>query len=391
MIVRYAERGPKGPPVKWHGVAVFSIWLALTLAGLVAFWNSPFLPDEFAHEAHISDDAFKLLVRLAIPVAALVLAMLIVALFSFRTHGEPADEGPPLRGNRWVSGLWIAITSALTLVVIINPGLVGLAQIRGGSQEDLVVRVEGSRWFWKITYPGDPSTEEDDVVTTDELVLPIQQRAKFEITATDVLHSFWIPAFRIKMDAVPGHPTVTYATPSRIGTSASDWNLRLQCAELCGTGHSIMGIPVRVVEPVEFEAWLAEARAGGTAAACEPDGPELQITASAISFDTKCLAAPADEPFTITVDNQGSGVPHNISVARDESWQEVVVAGSTFAGVGEDTVKVDALPAGTYFFRCDVHPTPAMSGTLIVGEPGASGAPPVSADSSPSPLDMEEM
>ena len=76
----------------------------------------------------------------------------------------------------------------------------------------------------------------------------------------DVIHSLWIPAFRGKIDAVPGITTKVTATPDLLGTFEKDVNFRLQCAELCGAGHALMSMPVRVVERAEFEDWLSEQR-----------------------------------------------------------------------------------------------------------------------------------
>jgi plastocyanin len=104
----------------------------------------------------------------------------------------------------------------------------------------------------------------------------------------------------------------------------------------------------------------------GPAETCEPEGTELTIVAQDIAFDTKCLAAPADTPFTITLDNRDDAIPHNISIAADPGWNEVLFKGATFNGVAIETEEVPGLPAGTYLFRCDVHPIPAMSGTFIV-------------------------
>ncbi len=79
---------------------------------------------------------------------------------------------------------------------------------------------------------------------------------RFNITSHDVLHSFWIPAFRIKIDAVPGLITSTSARPTLVGDFKADANFRLQCAEICGAGHNSMRLSVRVVEQSEFEAWI---------------------------------------------------------------------------------------------------------------------------------------
>ena len=120
----------------------------------------------------------------------------------------------------------------------------------------MVVQVQGGRWFWRITYP------EYGVSSTEEMVLPVDKLVRFEVTSMDVLHSFWISAFRIKVDAVPGMITTTTATPNRIGSFDTDFGYRLQCAELCGLGHTVMAIPVRVVEPGQFEAWVTQQASG---------------------------------------------------------------------------------------------------------------------------------
>lgn len=117
---------------------------------------------------------------------------------------------------------------------------------------DLVVQVEGSRFSWKITYP------QHNVTTFKELVLPVGKHVRFDVSATDVLHAFWVPAFRMKIDAVPGLPTTVYATPNKTGSFEDDSGFRLQCAELCGILHGNMTVPVRVLEQGQFDAWVAQ-------------------------------------------------------------------------------------------------------------------------------------
>jgi cytochrome c oxidase subunit 2 len=92
------------------------------------------------------------------------------------------------------------------------------------------------------------------------LVLPIDAKVQFLVNARDVIHSLWIPAFRVKIDAVPGLTTSVKATPNTLGTYEKDVNFRLQCAELCGAGHAVMRMPVRVVEQAEFDEWISEQR-----------------------------------------------------------------------------------------------------------------------------------
>ena len=103
----------------------------------------------------------------------------------------------------------------------------------------------------------------------------------------------------------------------------------------------------------------------GAAAPCTPSGSALKISASNVAFDTSCLAAPAGAPFTIAFDNQDAGIPHNISIYTDSSASKALFTGALVTGPKKLVYKVGALKAGTYYFRCDVHPT-TMNGTFVV-------------------------
>lgn len=228
---------------------VAAVWVALTAVGEWLILGSSFLPTGYAREAEVVDEAFILLMVLGLPVLTMVVTMLGYSAYRFRTSGEPVEDGPALKGDRRVVVAWLVVTGLLTLTVLINPGFVGLAEIRGEPSADLQIHVTAQRFSWEMTYP-------NGAVTREELVLPVDQRVRFDVDATDVLHSFWIPAFRVKIDAVPGRTTSLYVTPDRVGSFDDDPNLRVQCAELCGGGHPVMAVPVRVVEQAEYEQWL---------------------------------------------------------------------------------------------------------------------------------------
>jgi plastocyanin len=119
--------------------------------------------------------------------------------------------------------------------------------------------------------------------------------------------------------------------------------------------------------PVVAASWLALTATGSLAATCSPNGTKLSITAFDGKFNKDCLAAPANQAFTIDFDNLDRGIPHNVAIYEDESAEKTLFKGDLVDGPGKTTYSVPALQPGTFFFRCDPHPD--MKGTFIVGTP----------------------
>lgn len=238
-------------------VRAFLLWVGLTVIGEALVVQINLFPAAASRQGEHVDSAIRLLTIYAVPVFTFVLAVLAYSVLSFRSDG-PAADGPPIEGSRSFSVGWLAATTALATLLFIYPGMTGLLALEERPEEDLVVEFEAVQWHWNVAYPDQGVTLENP----PEVVLPVGRTIRFEITSRDVIHSVWIPAFRLKQDAVPGRTTLLTVTPTETGTFEEDFNLRLQCAELCGTGHARMFAPVRVVEEAEFEEWLA-AQAGG--------------------------------------------------------------------------------------------------------------------------------
>lgn len=236
-----------------HLVYAGILWVVLTAVGEVAALADIY-PVKASDEADLSDSAFRFLMFLGVPVFTMVVAVLVYSMLRFRVAGEPTEDGPPVRGILGVERAWLAITGGLALLVIVYPGLTGLAELREDKPIDLVVQVEGVQWAWTVRY------SELGVRARDELVVPVDKRIRFEVTSLDVLHSFWVPAWRMKVDAVPGMTTEVEVTTTKTGSFADDSAFRLQCAELCGLYHARMAMPVRVVSQDEFDAWVASKR-----------------------------------------------------------------------------------------------------------------------------------
>jgi len=241
-------------------LAAAAIWVLLTVIGEYAFLSFDILSDSASEQGIFIDDAFSLLVVLAIPIFTFVITIVGYVAIVFRARGgEPEDSAPVRTHRRWV-GFWFIWTTVLTFVVIVHPGYTGLLELRATANDkpDLTVNVTGRKWQWSYEYEGRGVTLLDK---NESLILPNESLIRFSVKAEDqdVVHSFWIPAFRMKIDAVPGLTTTFDVTTNQVGHFNDDVNFRVQCAELCGVDHSLMFTRIEVVEPAEFEQWIAAA------------------------------------------------------------------------------------------------------------------------------------
>ncbi len=240
-------------------MTVAAIWVLLTIIGEFAFLSFDIFGDAASVQGLFIDDAFVLLVALAIPIFTFVIAVIGYSVVVFRARNGQIEDSEPVRTHRKWVGFWLIWTTILCLVVIVHPGYTGLLELRETTSDepDLTVNVTGRRWQWSYEYEG----RGVQLLGKDEmLVLPNDSLIRFYVTSEDqdVVHSFWVPAFRMKIDAVPGLTTSVDVTTNQLGHFNDDVNFRVQCAELCGTDHSLMFSRVEVVEPAEFEQWIAE-------------------------------------------------------------------------------------------------------------------------------------
>lgn len=240
-----------------HYTTLFVIWAIVTVLTIGAMWAWQPFPTHGALEAAVTDDAFRALLYLGSPVFGLVIAVLFYALWKFRATG-PDEDGAFIEGKGALPRVWLGVSAALCALMIVWPGLTGLAELRHLAENpDMVVKVSAARWSWTVEYP-----EAGVKITGKEpMVLPDDTRIRFDITAVDILHAFWVPAFRLKVDAVPGMTTSVTVNAHGEGDAETDAAYRLQCTELCGLQHANMAMPVRVVSEDEFKTWLREKQA----------------------------------------------------------------------------------------------------------------------------------
>lgn len=249
-----------------HLLRATIIWLVATIVALAVAWligtqlvDWGTIPAIASNRASDVDQVLGLFTLLSIPVFMLVVVFGGYAVFQFRSQGRPDRDGPATRGHMPTQVTWVVI-SIILVVFLFGYGLVFYNQIQSASASDvLVVHVNGEQWLWNYSYP-----QYGDNAYSTTLVLPVNRPVRFDITSTDVQHSFWIPAFAVKQDAVPGQTTHISATPTQLGT------YEVRCAELCGVYHSYMETPVQVVTPDFFDSWIATLQAGQSARISSP-------------------------------------------------------------------------------------------------------------------------
>jgi cytochrome c oxidase subunit 2 len=192
-------------------------------------------------------------------VAATVWLPATWAVLRYRSRREaPAELPEQVRGSVRLEALWTILPSLTVLVLFVLTYLV-LTQVQARQEGSVNVRVTAFRWGWQFALPDEQVTVTGVTGETPELVVPVREPLHVTLTATDVVHAFYVPAFLYKHDANPGRDATFDLTITEPGSYGG------QCAEFCGTFHSRMPFTIRGVERPEFERWVAERRAGGQA------------------------------------------------------------------------------------------------------------------------------
>ena len=190
----------------------------------------------------------------SVPIFVLVQTIVLYSVWRFRMRpGEELKDGPPIHGNTRLEVIWTAIP-AIILVALCSYAYVVLHDIEKAEASEMKVRVVGEQFTWTFFYPGGSGGKE---IASNQLYLPKGKQVRFDVQSKDVLHDFWVPAFRQKIDAVPGITTHIRVKPIKTGT------FPVVCAELCGLGHSVMRQSAHVVSPGAFDKWLADKKAQG--------------------------------------------------------------------------------------------------------------------------------
>jgi cytochrome c oxidase subunit 2 len=348
-------------------------------------------------------DLYHVIFIIAVVIFLLVEGLIIWTVIRYRR--KPGDDTlpPQTHGNNIAEFVWTIVPTLIVIFMFIVSWQTLNEVDRSSNDAQTKIRAIAGQFQWQFDYLGPDGkavlySEYLPLVSQGGgMMVPAGRTVQLSLVSNDVIHAFYVPQFLFKRDVVPGR---TNQFDFKVNEADAGQTFRGQCAELCGSGHSIMLFEVKALSASEFDTWLAAkaksnppapagsgapsgAPAGGAPASGAPAsgapasgapangapsggpaGETLALTAQGIKYDQTALSVKADAPFKIDFKNQDPATPHNVAIHKGSPTGEEVFKGEVFPGVAEKVYDVKALPAGAYAFVCTVHPT--MTGTLTV-------------------------
>lgn len=249
-----------------HFVVVGILIVVLTVLTYLGIAAAGLMPLAASAQAGPIDWLWNLEMMVISFLSALIIVPMIYSLVVFRRKAGDTTDAEHVEGNTNLEITW-TILPLFIVMVFAYLGAGNLSQIRRVDPDAMVVKVTGIQWSWKYEYPAYG-------VTTTELYVPEGKQVLLQMTSNDVIHSFWVPEFRVKQDLVPGRITELRITPTVVG------NYKVRCAELCGTSHAYMEGPVIVSSQADFDAWMADRVEEAEIASQTPEGRGQALTSA---------------------------------------------------------------------------------------------------------------
>ncbi len=220
--------------------ATVALTAAISAVMVSINWNG----QEASTAAPEIDDLLNVMIVISSFVFSLVVVMLAYALWKFKAKPGDESDGEPIHGNTKLEIAWTLIP---TIIVLFGAGYswAVLNDIEETADNPITIDVFSQQYAWSFGYPG-----KGNAWSEGELHVPLDRQVHFKMHAQDVIHSFWVPEWRIKKDNVPGIMTTAIVTPDKLGT------YQLICTELCGFGHASMRAKVVVETPADFRKWV---------------------------------------------------------------------------------------------------------------------------------------
>ena len=251
------------------------VWAVFSALGewAASVWGSHVYYSTASAQALDGVNATDFILKTLIPLFVFVVLILVFALTKFRAkRGESGNSVYQFKTNKVYISLWLAITVSVNFIFLLHPTASATEAMFNqylpqNNKNDLIVNVVARQWEWYFNYPQYGVTNTVDANGNAVLELPVGRKVEFILrsydpnhtydTQLDVIHSFWIPAFGLKEDIIPGETRVMYVLPNTITNTAVNPMLRVQCAEVCGPGHPYMEANAAVVSAGNFNQWIA--------------------------------------------------------------------------------------------------------------------------------------
>lgn len=227
-------------PIAKMLAATVALTAAISAVMLSINWDG----QEASTAAPKIDDLLNVMIVISAFVFSLVIVMLFYALWKFKAKPGDESDGEPIHGNTRLEVAWTLIPTIIVLFGGAYSWKV-LHEIEKPAKDPLTVDVFSQQYAWSFGYPG-----KDNAFVEGEFHVPVNRQVQFKMHSQDVIHSFWVPEWRIKKDNVPGITTTAIVTPDKVGT------YQLICTELCGFGHASMRAKVVVESPAKFQKWV---------------------------------------------------------------------------------------------------------------------------------------
>lgn len=225
-------------------------------------WDFPLFPESASTVAPHVDAV--VLFSVAIVVVFTIFIGLSVLIFAIKyRQGNQANRSTPPTHNDKLEALWIGVPLIIALTLFAATTIVFYQQYKTPADASTIY-VVGKQWMWKVEHP-------EGKKEINELHVPLGRPVRLLMTSMDVIHSFFIPAFRIKQDVIPGRYSELWFEPTKVGT------YHLFCAEYCGTYHSGMIGSVTVMDPVDYERWLRETSNANSYVSMAAEGEKLFV------------------------------------------------------------------------------------------------------------------
>jgi cytochrome c oxidase subunit 2 len=215
--------------------------LAVVAGVAMGIWN-PFLSNAASVQGTDIDILFGVALGVSTAIFVIVQGTLVYSIIRFSR--EPGDEsdGPPIHGNTTLEVIWTVVPAVIVVFLAIYSYQI-LNRMDRLQPDALNVEVRAMQYAWQFYYP-------DADVTSNELHIPLNHQVRLKMRSTDVIHSFWVPKFRIKKDVMPDRVTEALITPTELGT------FPIVCAELCGASHALMRANLVVQSAGDYRNWL---------------------------------------------------------------------------------------------------------------------------------------